>query len=470
MSRLPTILVICALSLVFFATCGERQRTTGQTVTPISDQPSTSGSITPEPTQEQVEMVSNRIAYMGAEGNIFIINPDGTDPRKLTSTDLRVKAGGGILARNSSGTRVSYSWPTWSHDGTKLAASRTVLTPNQAEFSVEVIDTSTGETSRIYRNELNTIPIAPGAPHYLYWAPDSHRLTFIASSLTQLGLYLSAGRPGREPELLAGQGPLYFSWAKDGTAILIHRGGDLLFATASDEGVGPLQALGQTNSNFNAPALNQDGSKLVYTTSNGDVNSLYVAQPGRTLSLLRGSGIAEATPILEVGGMSGFLWSPTRDEVAVADAEESVWPPIWDRLRVVSSDGTSERTLVDEPMLAFFWSPDGDKIVYVAFGNDREPFTWKYVDTAGGSPIELVRFFPSPEYMTLLLFFDQYAHSNSIWSPDSSQITFSGIVVPADFAQNGALPSESRVYVMDVKEGTVPRDIATSPLAVWSWN
>ena len=91
------------------------------------------------------------------------------------------------------------------------------------------------------------------------------------------------------------------------------------------------------------------------------------------------------------------------------------------------------------------------------------------MDTGGGSPIELVRFFPSPEYMTLLLFFDQYAHSNSIWSPDSSQITFSGIVVPADFAQNGALPSESRVYVMDVKEGTVPRDIATSPLAVWSW-
>ena len=414
-------------------------------------------------------MITNRIAYMGADGNIFIINPDGSDPRKLTSTDLRVGAGGGILAQSQQ-ARIIYSWPTWSPDGTRLAASRTVLVPNQAQFSVEVINTSSGETSRIFRNQLNTIPIAPGAPHYLYWSPDSKRLTFVASTPEQLGLFLSAGRSGREPELLAGQAPLYFSWANDGTAILIHRRGELLYATASDEGLGPLQSLGLTHFYFNAPDLSQDGSMLVYATSSGDVNSVYAAEPRRTLSLLLGMGIAEPTPILEVGEMTAFLWSPTRDEVAVADADEATWPPVWNRLTVVSSDGTSERTLVEEPMLSFFWSPDGEKIVYVAIGNDREPFTWKYVDRTGGSPITLTQFIPSPEYMTLLLFFDQYAHSNSIWSPDSSQITFSGVVVPAEFDQNGSLPAESRVYVMDVKEGTAPREIATSPLAIWSWN
>ena len=88
--------------------------------------------------------------------------------------------------------------------------------------------------------------------------------------------------------------------------------------------------------------------------------------------------------------------------------------------------------------------------------------TWKYVDRAGGGPLELVDFLPSPEFLTLLFFFDQYAYSNSVWSPDSSQITFSGILGGTGLSQNGSTPEEFKVYVMDIQESTVPREIATS--------
>ena len=108
-------------------------------------------------------MAVNRIAYTGSDGNVFTINPDGTDSQRLTTTDLRVGSSGGIILAQGLDNRVFYSWPTWSPDGTKLAVSRTLLGEAETLFSVEVIDVSTGRTTRVYENDPNTFPIAQGA-------------------------------------------------------------------------------------------------------------------------------------------------------------------------------------------------------------------------------------------------------------------------------------------------------------------
>ena len=76
---------------------------------------------------------------------------------------------------------------------------------------------------------------------------------------------------------------------------------------------------------------------------------------------------------------------------------------------------------------------------------------------------------PSAESLTMFSFFDQYAYSNSVWSPDSSQIVFSGTISTPDPRRNGATPEEDKVYVLDLREGAAPREIATSRFAVWSW-
>ena len=221
---------------------------------------------------------------------------------------------------------------------------------------------------------------------------------------------------------------------------------------------------------FRAPALSHDASKMVFVAGADGADALYLAdtQPFGLESSITKPQLAGARPIQEVGPFSAFLWSPSRDEVAVADTTSSTGTS-YERLTIVSGDGASRKSLVNEPMLAFFWSPDGEKIVYVAFEPDQGSLTWKYVERSGGTPKELAGFVPSAEFLTMISFFDQYAYSNSIWSPDSSQIVFSGTIGPSALSRNGGSPEEDKVYVLDVREGATPREIATSRFATWSW-
>ena len=69
----------------------------------------------------------NRIAYVSPNGDLFTVDPDGGGLSQLT---------GGVQAGSSSEGSVQaqplrmneyYTWPTWSADGTKLAASRVIV-------------------------------------------------------------------------------------------------------------------------------------------------------------------------------------------------------------------------------------------------------------------------------------------------------------------------------------------------------
>ena len=394
-------------------------------------------------------MTLNRIAYISSDGNLFTIRPDGTDPRKLTVTDLR--------------GQVSYAWPTWSPDSTRLAISRVTASGTSTVFSLEVVNASTRSVTKIYDNEPDTLQIAQGSPHYVHWSPDSRHITFIASTPSELTLFISTPSEGRGPDPLVGRVPLYFSWASNSSAFLIHRGQDLLLASPGDVGPRSSRPVGTAGLGFKAPALSPDATKMVYADGDDSGGSLYLAdtQPSSPTA-------AGAKSILDVGHLSAFLWSPTRDEIAVADVIGARGFP-YDRVTIVSSDGGSKTVVAQEPVLAFFWSPDGEKLAYVAFDTERRSLLWKYVDRSAEEPIELLEFSPSPEFTTMILHFDQYAYSNSVWSPDSSQIVFSGTVGPVKPSQNGNSPGADRVYVLDVKEGSVPREIATSRFATWSW-
>ena len=413
----------------------------------------------PSQSAKDKETTVNRIAYIGSDGNVFTINPDGTDSTRLTITDLRVGPTGSILAQLVE-NEVFYAWPTWSPDSTKLAASRISVEGERAFFFLEVLDASSGQVTRVYDNEPDTIAIAQRAPHYIYWSPDSKHLAFLAATQREQALFVSTLEDGKGPMRLLGGGLTYLNWAHDSSALLVHRGEELIWATPGGGESQPPETLGTVGRAFRAPALSPDAGRMIYAASDESGTALYVADTRAEL--------ARARAILDVGSGSAFLWSPTRDEIAVADTtgtEETGYG----RLTIVDSDGSSHRPLVSEPLLAFFWSPNGEKIAYVALDPERRSFTWKYVDRLKGRPVKLVDFVPSPETLTLISFFDQYAYSNSVWSPDSSQIVFSGSVGPSSLRTNGASPDGNKVYVLDIKEGSAPVEIATSRFAVWSW-
>ena len=467
--RYPVFVLMSIIVIAVLGACHDSSisgRDAGSTVTPVAqDGTRQLATATPTFSREERGTGVNRIAYVGSDGNIFTIKPDGTDSRRLTITDLRVGSGGHILAQRLE-NQVFYTWPTWSPDSTKLAASRVMVDQSSASYSLEVVDASTGEATRIYDNQPNTTSIARGTPHYMYWSPDSKHLAFIASTPQGLVVFVDTPADDRDVTPLMDQGPLYFSWSSDSGSVLIHRGFELFLAYLKGQGPQPPQALGSVSPGFRAPGLSPDGSRMVYALEEDTGDVLYVANtqpPGSSQP-----GLADARPILDIGPSSAFIWSPTRDEVAVADTTER-GVPSYDRLTIVSSDGATQATLVNEPMLAFFWSPDGEKIAYVAYDLELRSFTWKYVNRSGGPPTELAEFQPSSDYLTLILFFDQYAYSHSVWSPDGSQLVFSGTIGSSSFGRNGGTPDTDKVYVLDLEEGSAPREIASSRIAVWSW-
>ncbi|MCE2405762.1 MAG: PD40 domain-containing protein [Dehalococcoidia bacterium] len=414
-------------------------------------------------------MPGNRIAYIGPDGNVYTIRPDGAGSRRLTDNDVRVGSAGGVLAQGQAQTRVIYAWPTWSPDGTTLAASRIAVEPNAISASVITIDAESGNSRKIYDNVPNAGFVASGAPHYFYWSPDGNHLSFLASTVNALEVLVTEVEEGGDPVGLIDGAPLYYTWAPDSRSLLIHRGVELFVSRAGADGFGRPERLGAVGGAFFAPAISRDGRTLAFAVQGGEEGALFTVDASTPSGAAEGMPVPGARRVLPVEPFTAFKWSPTRDEVAVADRFDGR-RALFDRLSIANQDGSGHRVLVDESLMAFFWSPNGDRIAYVTWNQESRTFSWKYVDRDGGEPVKLIEFLPSEDFETLISFFDQYGYSSSIWSPDSSQIVFSGTLGPASAGRNGTSPDTDKVYVINVEAGASPLEIATGRYAVWSWN
>ena len=83
-------------------------------------------------------------------------------------------------------------------------------------------------------------------------------------------------------------------------------------------------------------------------------------------------------------------------------------------------------TVLEEPVLGFFWSPQGDFLLYLTVGQQLNYLCWHRLMQASGEKTELARFLPSREQMFILSFFDQYALSHPPLAPDGSALAFAG--------------------------------------------
>ena len=398
----------------------------------------------------------DRIAYTGADGGLFTIDPDGTNSRRLAGEEFLGSAGG-VQAQPTQSSTIYY-WPTWSPRGDKLAVSRVVLEESGARASIHLVDPTDGALTFIYENEPDVLPlIAPDAPHYLYWAPDGNLLTFIAS--TPRGLTLLAAPLGGQgdPVTLITQGPIYYSWASDSSSILMHRGRDLLLARSPQ--LHQNQELSNTGVGFRTPAFSPSGNQAAYVAPSDDHLALFILDTGQNTAPVE---------LLQVGLNTAFLWSPDGQVLAVADTA-SASGGVYEGVRLIGVGGGGERVLVDEPVLAFFWSPDGSQILYVTVSAEQRALAWKVIPMGGGVGRVMTEFVPSPEMFTMLSFFDQYAYSHAVWSPDSSKFVFAGALRGGAARGNGAEASADKIYVVDVASATV-QQIASGRLGFWSWN
>ena len=171
------------LAIVLLAIACATNATTGGGIDGVVEEPKNEG------------LAVDRIVYVDDGGDIFTINGDGTGQLRLTgagTADLGRAAG--LLSRPTERDNL-YTWPTWSPDGTKIAASHVGVADRQAVVTVEVIDAATGQSRTVFTNDIPAL-VAQGAPHYLYWSPDSTALGILAGGAGWAGL-MGGGRGGR---------------------------------------------------------------------------------------------------------------------------------------------------------------------------------------------------------------------------------------------------------------------------------
>ena len=445
----------------------------------------TSEPISPDDPDNDNVVSVDRIVYISTGGDLFTIKADGTDPQQLTGNNqLSAES---AEAQSPEARQISaaflgqtlnfsqfYAWPTWSPDGSKLAVSRVqIRSEREATVSIQIIDAINGRADTVYTNEVPAL-IADGVPHYLYWAPDGQSLGFIASTPRGLTLYVAPILSNEEPVAVETGAPLYFSWAKNSREILLHSGREIKLVPSSAAGGSPVTV--GSDDGFRVPAYSPanppDGQRLAYATHNDEGGLIMVAI----------SGVLEQDqPMLEVGPFSAFLWSPDGSRLAVADRLDA-GGPAFHRLRVVSIKGTREgtgeetqvnpqvETIATEDLLAFYWSPDGQRLAWVALEPEQRLFQWRVSGRDGADPKDLFRFQPSGEFFTLLSYFDQYAYSHFPWSTDSSQLVVAGSPEQAFERRNGHTPTGSRIFVLDAAGGNPPLEIAAGTLAFWSQN
>ena len=414
--------------------------------------PESSSSTTP------VEAMVDRIVYISGTGDVFSVDPDGENLVNLTG-GARVNGGaqGRVMAQPLDLDKFYY-WPTWSPDGTKLGVSRVEAGAGGAAVTVEVLDPSIGGSRTVYQNEVASL-VAQGAPHYLYWSPDSKYLAFLASTPQGFLLLAVDTQTQDSPMVVETGAPLYFHWGAGGQTMLLHVGNTVKLAEIPFDPVN-LSDLMDVGQGFRVPALSPDGSQMLYSVSGDERSQVVVAETGK---------VETARSIVEVGQPNAFAWAPGGMEIAVADRQNPT-TPVFDRLRVIAAAGGEVSATVEESLVAFFWSPVGDKIAWVVLDPEQQTFLWKVSGADGSEARELFSYRPSPNSLTMLNFFDQYAYSHSPWSPDGSRLVVVGTQTEHFARRNGDTPGGDRVYILDAAGVESPRELAAGILAFWSWN
>ena len=248
------------------------------------------------------------IAFSTEEGDIYVVRPDGTGRRRITSVDKPGRGGG-------------TSGPEWSPDGTKLA----IIKGGQ----LRVVDVATRKWQLLVAATYVSSPT---------WSPDGKWIAFNGVIAQHAATYaVSVERP-RSLRLLDGHAGPDLSWSPDGSALVSH---DLapgccgwsVYVTPVDGSGRQRVADGYL---YGGRPWSPDGSKIVYKplrASGLDVMSgLYVMNRD-------GSG---QTKVTSDGGDSEPSWS--------ADGKSIVFVRGWPRpgLFAVRPDGTGETRLNED--------------------------------------------------------------------------------------------------------------------------
>lgn len=426
-------------------------------------------TVTPRAAIKPPQGLPGKLALLGPGSALYITKFDGSQPVVVLGSATAPPS------QTQDGTVVQ--WPTWSKDGTKLAAIGLNIKGGQMAGSDVIVTNGDG------KNPVKVQEGAPNPPVFISWSPDGNLLSVLVSggtTNTPLELRLldtskSLAAAKASQRKVAEGTAVYTGWSPDSQQLLIHSSttvtdSALALLAAKDTQAQPT-AFKVTPSLFRSPAFSADGTRLAFAVSNSQTNNEDIYLQDKT---------GKDAGKLDAGGKRvSFSWSPAESKLAFSYAiagSQGLYKGISLAEidpKVTPTAALKANLLVDEDITAFFWSPDGKKLAYVTLNDTADMLSWKVYDLDAKKSTPITEWFPSDIWGQLLTFFDQYAQSNSIWSPDSKSLVFAGLSKEDYTALTQAAPSENIqpiVYVLPVDGANVgkPQPVGFGSLAFWS--
>lgn len=407
-----------------------------------------------------------KLSIVSNDYYIYVTRFDGKAPQLLLG-----KAG---VTVNQNQDGEVFQFPTWTRDGSKMAVTGVNIKGGNTDSIDVYVVTADGSTNYKVQDADKFSPV------YLSWSPDGNFLTLLLGNTgsNKYDLRIADTSKGAASIKSAGlrvltQGsPLYSSWSSDSDSLLIHTQdgtNETLSMIKAKDTKSTLQTLkpGGNFGAFRAPAWSADGTRHAFSSMvTGQTNESIVVQgkDGAQQGTIDGTGVGAA-----------FNWSPNGAKLAHGFRTDSQ-SRFYTSLNLSDLGGAdapksgkiSSTKIVDSQVAAFFWSPDGKKLAYVTINDARTRLVWNVYDLDSKKSTKLAEWIPSDELNQVIAFFDQYAQSDSIWSPDSKALVFGGWVNST--VSPTQVEGDPIVYVMPTEGAKVgqTQPVAPGGLAFWA--
>ena len=238
-----------------------------------------------------------------------VLSPDGQNIAYLEQGDIYIVGRDGSDSVNvTNSPDLTEAFPAWSPDGQRLLFG-------SVEGVVGIIDTN--GNNRIRLTEV-------GLAYHQVWSPDGQQVAFIAQREGAVDLYLiNADGTGLVNLTQDADRERYPTWSADGQRLAFIS--ELVLKT-----------------------INVDGTNMTSVLNDGDPKN----------SLL---------------SISQLVWSPTEDRLAFVATPITPEPIQYPTLGIIKSDGLELMALSqpESSVVAFAWSPDGQRLVYIAGNGQR---------------------------------------------------------------------------------------------------
>lgn len=342
------------------------------------------------------EAANNRIVVGTASGEVYLINPDGSERLDLAG-----------------GQKPNGLQPVWSPDGRKIAWSE--VGPSSNSIVSTDADGTDAQRAR-----------TPFSGYFGYWDPTATRLGFLGNAPPGTGLVIDEGS-GADLDVVVDSDTFYFfSWSPDGTRWIVHSGSGLHTMDLA----GNRTKIDLPDALFRAPIWTQEGDVLVA-----------IANQGRNVIARVDPDTLEFEELLEVGQITNFVLDPTGRLLVVETIEEATDgrdlgnnvtaiaqtdAPVTSVLLYDMSSGAVTQ-IHDQRIGAAWWSPDGNKLAMLVNEDVPQPQFAQWLVWSRTEIFRSDRFVPTRTFASAYApFYDQFAQSVSPWSPDSSRFVFTG--------------------------------------------